>query len=100
MRKRLAQALAAILLLLVVLVFAVYVYFRRSLPDTNGTLTVAGLSGAVDIVRDADAITHVFASNRRDAFFGLGYAHAQDRLWQMEFQRRVGGARLSELFGQ
>src|SRR4029453_758077 len=49
--------------------------------------------------RDADAIPHIFAANVPDALFGLGYVHAQDRLWQMEFQRRVGHGRLSEIFG-
>jgi penicillin amidase len=76
-----------------------YFYARRSLPETNGTIQVAGLSAPVDIVRDADAIPHIFAATRADGFFGLGYAHAQDRLWQMEFQRRIGFGRLSEIFG-
>ena len=61
--------------------------------------TVAGLSAPVDIVRDADAIPHIFAATKLDALFGLGYVHAQDRLWQMEFQRRIGHGRLSEIFG-
>ena len=60
---------------------------------------MAGISAPIDIVRDADAIPHIFASTKLDAFYGLGYAHAQDRLWQMEFQRRVGHGRLSEIFG-
>ena len=68
----------------------------RSLPQIDGTVTVAGLSAPIDIVRDADAIPHIFAANKLDALFGLGYAHAQDRLWQMEFQRRIGHGRLSE----
>ena len=50
-------------------------------------------------MRDADAIPHVFATTKPDALFGLGYVHAQDRLWQMEFQRRIGHGRLSEIFG-
>ena len=58
-----------------------------------------GLSSRVDIVRDSDAVPHIFASNVPDALFGLGYTHAQDRMWQMEFQRRVGHGRLSEIFG-
>ena len=58
-----------------------------------------GLSAPIDIVRDADAIPHIFAANKLDALFGLGYVHAQDRLWQMEFQRRIGHGRLSEVFG-
>ena len=76
-----------------------YVYLRRSLPATTGTLHVAGLTARVDIIRDADDIPHIFASTKADALFGLGYAHAQDRLWQMEFQRRIGNGRLSEIFG-
>src|SRR5262249_41615337 len=60
---------------------------------------VDGLRGPVDIVRDADDIPHVFGSTKLDALFGLGYVHAQDRLWQMEFQRRIGHGRLSEIFG-
>lgn len=53
----------------------------------------------MEIIRDADAVPHVFAATRLDAFYGLGYVHAQDRLWQMEFQRRIGFGRLSEIFG-
>ena len=60
----------------------------------------SGLSAPLDIVRDRDAIPHIFAANRLDALVGLGYAHAQDRLWQMEFQRRIGFGRLSEIFGR
>ena len=65
----------------------------------SGTIYLEGLSGPVEIVRDADAIPHIFASAKRDAIFGLGFVHAQDRLWQMEFQRRIGHGRLSEVFG-
>lgn len=88
-----------VLLLVVVVAAGGYVYLRQSLPDYDADATVAGLSGDVDIVRDADAIPHIFATTRRDGLFGLGYVHAQDRLWQMEFQRRIGHGRLSEIFG-
>jgi penicillin amidase len=78
---------------------AVYLYLRQSLPVVDGETKVAGISGPVDIVRDADAIPHVIATTKLDGLYGLGYVHAQDRLWQMEFQRRVGHGRLSEIFG-
>ena len=91
--------LAALVLLLVVSAAGLYVYLRQSLPQITGNVSVAGITGPVDIVRDADAIPHIFATTKLDALFGLGYAHAQDRLWQMEFQRRVGHGRLSEIFG-
>jgi penicillin amidase len=74
-------------------------YASRSLPTMNGTIDVAGISAPVEIVRDANAIPHIFGATRLDAIYGLGYVHAQDRLWQMEFQRRIGFGRLSEVFG-
>lgn len=77
-----------------------YWYLRQSLPTLNGTIAVPGLMATVDVVRDRDAIPHIFATTKRDALFGLGYVHAQDRLWQMEFQRRIGHGRLSEIFGE
>jgi len=99
MRGFLLKALAAIVLLAVAAGLAVFASLRQSLPLVNGAVVVPGLSGPIDIVRDADAVPHIFAATESDALFGLGYVHAQDRLWQMEFQRRVGLGRLSEIFG-
>src|SRR5262245_37486399 len=99
MRSVLLKALAAILLLVVVAFAGGYHYLRRSLPQIDGTVAVAGLSAPIDIIRDTDSIPHVFAANKNDALFGLGYVHAQDRLWQMELQRRIGHGRLSEVLG-
>src|SRR5262245_42464843 len=97
--RMLWKALIAIVVVLALVAGAGYHYLRRSLPQMDGTITVAGLSAPIDIVRDADAIPHVFAANKADALFGLGYVHAQDRLWQMELQRRIGFGRLSEVLG-
>src|SRR5690349_13016410 len=89
MRRFALKALVAILVMAAIAVAAAYLLARRSLPQLDGAATVAGISGPVEIVRDADAIPHVLASSKLDALFGLGYVHAQDRLWQMEFQRRI-----------
>jgi len=99
MLKWIRRVLIAIVLLIAIVFGAAYFYLRRSLPQMDGTVTVSGISGPVDIIRDADSITHVFGATKLDTYFGLGYAHAQDRLWQMEFQRRVGMGRLSEVIG-
>lgn len=72
----------------------------RSLPEYAATHEVAGISADVEIVRDSRAIPHIFGRSDSDAFFGLGFAHAQDRLWQMEILRRTAQGRLSELFGE
>jgi penicillin amidase len=61
---------------------------------------VAGISGAVRIETDAHGIITIRAGSPSDAFFGLGYAHARDRLWQMEFQRRIASGRLAEILGR
>ena len=71
----------------------------RSLPNYTLDLQVDGLFGPVEIIRDAQAVPHVFASTDADALFGLGYAHAQDRLWQMTLMRRTAQGKLSEIFG-
>jgi penicillin amidase len=99
MRRLVIRIVVAIVLLVAVAAAAVYGYLRQSLPDYAADTIVAGLTAPIDIVRDADAVPHVFASTKNDALFGLGYVHAQDRLWQMEFQRRIGHGRLSEVFG-
>jgi penicillin amidase len=99
MRRLALKALAVIAVLAAIAFAAAYHHFWRSLPTVNGTVTVNGVSAPVDIIRDQDDVPHIFAKTKNDALFGLGYAHAQDRLWQMEFQRRIGFGRLSEMFG-
>src|ERR1700753_2135189 len=74
--------------------------FQHSLPSYSGTAKVAGLAAPVRILRDRYAIPHIVAGSYDDAAFALGYAHAQDRLWQMEMTRRFVQGRLSELVGE
>lgn len=79
--------------------FGVYYLASRSLPEYDKTLTVSGITADVEIIRDNSGVPHIQAAADRDVFFGLGYAHAQDRLWQMTLMRRTAQGRLSELFG-
>ncbi|MEM9395376.1 MAG: penicillin acylase family protein [Pseudomonadota bacterium] len=78
---------------------AAYYFASRSLPDYNVSHTVRGLEAPLEIVRDTHNVPHIFGESDADVFFGLGYAHAQDRLWQMMMLRRTAQGRLSELFG-
>jgi penicillin amidase len=68
-------------------------------PLSTGEIRVAGLSADVEITRNEIGVPHIRAVTFDDALFGLGYAHAEDRLWQMEMNRRIGAGRLSEIFG-
>jgi penicillin amidase len=88
-----------VVVLLVGALGLVYYFASRSLPDYSGTYEVAGISAPVEIVRDNADVPHIFGQSDEDVFFALGYAHAQDRLWQMTMLRRTVQGRLSELFG-
>ena len=93
------RATTAALVVLTLGLLTVYYLASRSLPDYDKTRAVAGTTADIEIVRDNNSIPHIFAYSDRDAFFGLGYAHAQDRLWQMTLLRRTVQGRLSEIFG-
>ena len=95
----LLRVLVGFLILLLVVLGGGYFYLRSSLPQIDGHITVEGLGAPVTITRDADGVPLITASNDADAAFGLGFAHAQDRLFQMETMRRYGAGRLSEIFG-
>jgi len=72
---------------------------RRRLPQIDGTFRLAGLSAPVEIIRDRWGVPHIYAAHSHDLFFAQGFVHAQDRLWQMELNRRTAAGRLSEVFG-
>ena len=97
--KWLLRLAGGLVLLVVLAVALVYYLAAQSLPDYDKTLAVAGITGEVEIVRDNANVPHIFAAEDPDVFFGLGYAHAQDRLWQMTVLRRTAQGRLSEVFG-
>lgn len=77
----------------------VYYFAAGSLPDYNATERVQGISAPVEIVRDTGDVPHIFGATDADVYFALGFAHAQDRLWQMVMLRRTAQGRLSEIFG-
>ena len=92
-------SVVTLLVLLVLLGAGGWFYLRSSLPQVDGEIAVEGLHGSVRIARDADGVPLIEAKGDEDAAFGLGFAHAQDRLFQMELQRRYGAGRLAEIFG-
>ncbi len=79
---------------------ACFVYLRGSLPAAGGRVIKAGVSQPVEITRDENGVAVINARTDRDAFFAIGFAHAQDRMWQLELERRTAAGRLSEIFGR
>jgi len=97
--KWMSRIAVGILLLALVSAGAGWLYVQRSLPQTDGSVALAGARGEIRIERDALGIPTIKAGSTEDAMFGLGFAHAQDRLWQLETHRRIGSGRLAEAFG-
>ena len=95
--RRIAIALA---MLLLAALTALAAYLWRATPAHDGALRVGGIGAAVSIDRDEHGIPTIRAASVEDAAFGLGFAHAQDRLWQLETHRRIGSGRLAETFGR
>ena len=72
---------------------------RTRRPKAAGRLHLEGLHEWVEIFRDRWGVPHIYAHNAHDLLFAQGFVHAQDRLWQMDFQRRVVAGRLAEVLG-
>ena len=89
----------ALLALLVVAGAALGIYVQRSLPQLDGQLRLSVLKAPVDIKRDASDVTHVLAQSPLDTMRAIGYVHAQERGWQMDFNRRIMRGELSALLG-
>jgi penicillin amidase len=73
---------------------------RRPLPKQKGTIVLDGLEGPVRVRRDRWGVPHVEAANAADLWFAEGFCHGQDRLWQLDFYRRVVSGRVSEMAGE
>jgi penicillin amidase len=98
MRKTLTILALFVAFLLIVAVSA-FLHLRRSLPQVEGEVALWGIDAPVEILRDPHGIPHIFARSIADACFALGFVHAQDRLWQMETNRRLAAGRVAELAG-
>jgi penicillin G amidase len=77
-----------------------YTLLTKSLPETKGTVRLKGLNSEVKVFRNEYSIPQIVANNEHDLMFAYGYSVAQDRLWQMDLQRRIGEGKLSEIFGE
>lgn len=99
--RRFLTIIAGILavVLIGVTIFAV-VTVRKSFPETDGEVDLSGIADTVKIKRDEQGVPQIYAKNSQDLFFGQGYAHAQDRFFEMDFRRHVTSGRLTELFGK
>lgn len=92
------------LLLVSLLASGIYIFgslsIERSLPQYEGEVQIEDLKRPINIYRDSFAVAHIEAETDDDAYYGLGYVHAEERLFQMDFNRRIGQGRLAEVLGK
>ncbi|MCG7537732.1 penicillin acylase family protein [Pseudoalteromonas sp. OOF1S-7] len=85
-------------------VLCAYVAYQQqvlsALPPTGANTVAATVHEPVVITRDTHGVPYIEAGSAADAYFAMGYLHAQDRLWQLELQRRLSAGKLSEVFGK
>ncbi len=100
MRRWILRAGAAVVALLAVTALALWLMLRASLPQLDGELAAPGLEHAATIQRDNAGIPTITAQTRADLAYATGFAHGQDRFFQMDLIRRQAAGELSELFGE
>jgi penicillin amidase len=100
MQKLLLRLASGLVILMVTVVLGGWLTLRASEPRLDGSVQVAGLGAAVKIERDAAGVVTVSGIGRRDLAFALGWAHAQDRFFQMDLLRRASAGELSALLGR
>lgn len=93
------RGLLILILLIVLFATGSFFWLRESVPDLTARYELTGLEKPATVVRDKNGVPHIYAETETDAYFALGFVHAQDRLFQMVMQRRIGQGRLSELIG-
>jgi penicillin G amidase len=97
--KFIKYILSGFVALVLVMSLIVYIYLHNRKPILDGAITMPGLTAEVTVHYDAYGVPHIYAATEEDAYYALGYVHAQDRLFQMEMLRRAAGGRLSEILG-
>ncbi len=97
--KLIGKLLLWLLVITLVVVGGVYIFLLTQKPQYSGSLKLKGLKQEVSVFFDDYGVPHIYGQNAEDAYFALGYVHAQERLFQMEMMRRVSAGRLSEILG-
>ncbi|MDZ7659682.1 penicillin acylase family protein [Fodinibius sp.] len=100
MNKFLRITLFLLILIVGIGSLAVYWTFYRPLPDYQSTQTHGTIQQQVNIHWDTHGVPHIYADNKHDLYYALGYTHAQDRLWQMTLSQMAAEGRFAEFLGK
>ncbi|MCP3940882.1 MAG: penicillin acylase family protein [Desulfobacteraceae bacterium] len=98
-RKLILYPITILVAAIILLGGGTWIYLTRQLPDIDATLVTSQVKEKTRIIRDKWGVPHIQAANGDDAYFALGFTTAQDRLFQMELQRRLAKGELAQIFG-
>ena len=93
-------AFIALFSLLLLTAMVAYFFLKSTIPVWEGMLASGGIAASVDISRNPHGVPAIRASSAGDLMFAIGFVHAQDRLFQMDLQRRAASGRLAEVLGE
>jgi len=93
------RVLLALVFLASLFALVAWLLLRGSLPQLDGRMRASGLHGAVTISREDHGVPTIEGESRDDVAYATGFAHAQDRFFQMDMLRRAGAGELAELLG-
>lgn len=66
----------------------------------SGALRLKGMGSEVIVVWDQWGVPYIFAETEHDLYYAFGFVQGFDRMFQMDFTRRIAEGRLSELLGE
>jgi penicillin amidase len=98
--KMIKKTIVVVSVIVVISVIGLYLYLRSFIPDYTTEFSAPGLKETVIVERNRFAVPSITAKNDEDLYFAWGYVNAQDRMFQMEFTRRVAQGRISEFAGE
>lgn len=100
--SKISKILSSLLLLFLTILSSILYYYYLNQTKYTGKIFLKNsyLNSPIQIHTDENGFVHIKTENRKDAFFALGLAHARDRLFSMDVQRRISRGKLSEIFGE
>lgn len=94
------KALITFGIFLFLIPFSLYFWLKSKVPNYSGETKLSGLLNKVEIRYDSFGVPRIFANNKKDLFFALGYAQARERLYQFQLMKRLIAGRISEVVGE
>ena len=89
----------SVLTLVIMVALGLYISLRLSLPALDGNSATYHVNAPTELSRDSLGHAVINANDIFDAAYALGFAHAQDRFFQMDLQRRAASGGLSQWVG-